>query len=509
MTFPVSAQSYEGLLQGAGFGLFRATTSGEFLDVNAALARMLGYADVAELAKADLRGDVFLDASEFERLVAVAGDNETHEWIETRWKKRDRSPLIVRVALRVAVYPELGRTIEGVADDVTERRRQDELVRRNERLASLGTTLAGVAHELNNPLAAVMGFAQLLLKRDVPEEDRSALETISHEAERSAKIVKDLLLLARQREADRRTPVNMNDVVGYIVRTRRYALETFGISCDLQLDPALPLVCGDRAQLEQVVLNLVSNAEQALRAQSDSRGRATRPDERPRIGVRTRHEDGMAVLDVEDNGPGIPENLHGRIWDPFYTTRGEGEGTGLGLSLVNHIVSDHGGEIAVESSVPSGVKFSVRLPKLSDVNGVLDGDIPARAERALDLLIVASDPVDQRFLTRFLTSRGHAVLAASDVERAERFGLQTTFDAIILDLGADGGEAEGVERDSEREPEAMVQLRRATGCAAARFIIATRSSETAAQLATRIDPLDLVLLKPYDVEQLRRAVEIG
>lgn len=499
MTLPVSVQIYDGLLQRAGFGLFRATTGGEFLDVNAALARMLGYADAADLMKVDLRCDVFLDASEFDRLVATGGDGggETQDWIETRWRKRDGGPLVVRLALHQSTHAEAGSTLEGVAEDVTERLRQEELLRRNERLASLGTTLAGVAHELNNPLAAVMGFAQLLLKRDLAEEDRTALETISHEAERSAKIVKDLLLLARQREVDRRAPVNVNDVVGYIVRTRRYALETYGITCDLQLDPALPLVCGDRAQLEQVVLNLMSNSEQALRAQLDARGQQSLAD-RPRIRVRTRHDDGMAVLDVEDNGPGIPESQQNRIWDPFYTTRGEGEGTGLGLSLVNHIVTEHGGAIAVESSVPAGVRFSVRLPRLSDVNGVFDGDIPAQAERALDLLIVAADAVDQRFVTRFLTSRGHAVLAASDVERARRFGAQTTFDAIILDLGS-----------TEDEPEVMARLRDAPGCAVARFIIAARSAEAAAKLAPKLGALDLVLLKPYDVEQLRRAVEIG
>ena len=497
MTLPLSDQGYEGLLQSAGFGLFRAAIGGELLETNAALARMLGYAGVSELVGVDLRGDVFLDAAEFERLVAGAADREIQEWNETRWKKRDGSPLTVRVVLRVATHPDVGRTVEGVVEDVTERRRQDELVRRNERLASLGTTLAGVAHELNNPLAAVMGFAQLLLKRDLPDEDKNALETISHEAERSAKIVKDLLSLARQREVDRRTPVNVNDVVAYIVRTRRYALETFGITCDLQLDPALPLVCGDRAQLEQVVLNLVSNAEQALRAQLDSRGQPSLGD-RPRIRVRTRHDGDMAVLDVEDNGPGIPESQQGRIWDPFYTTRSDGEGTGLGLSLVNHIIAGHGGAVAVESSLPSGAKFTVRLPKLSDVNGVFDGDIPSHAERALDLLIVAADPVDQRFLTRFLTSRGHAVLAASDVDRARRFGAQTTFDAILLDL-ADGDDV----------PQVMTELRQMDGCASARFIIMARAAEDAARLSTLIAALDLVLLKPYDVEQLRRAVEIG
>ena len=489
--------SYETLLQRAGLGLFRSSEDGRLLNANAALARMLDYADANELLVANLRRDVFLEPAEFDRLLASANDTQILEWTETRWKKRDDSAIMVRVTLRGVRDPDTGVILEGIAEDVTERRRQEELVRRNERLASLGTTLAGVAHELNNPLAAVMGFAQLLLKRELPEEDRTALETISHEAERSAKIVKDLLSLARQREVDRRAPVNLNDVVGYIVRTRRYALETFGISCELRLDPALPLVCGDRAQFEQVVLNLVSNAEQALRAVSDARGQQE-VAERPRIRVRTRRDESCAVLEVEDNGPGIPESAQARIWDPFFTTRVEGEGTGLGLSLVNHIVAEHGGEVAVEKPSPSGVRFVVRLPKLSDVNGVHDADVPDRAERALDLLIVAADPVDQRFLTRFLTSRGHAVLAAADVERAKRFGAQTSFDAVILDL-----------RSADEAPSVMAALRESGGCAAARFIVAAHTAQAAARLATQISAADLVLFKPYDVEQLRRAVEVG
>ena len=492
-----SADGYEALLQRAGLGLFRASVDGTVVDANAALARMLGYADSTALRSANLRRDVFLESEEFDQLLATAGDAEVLEWVETHWRKQDGTPVTVRLTLRQSQHGDHGPRIEGIVEDVTERRRQEELLRRNERLASLGTTLAGVAHELNNPLAAVMGFAQLLLKREWPEEDRTALETISHEAERSAKIVKDLLSLARQREVDRRAPVNLNDVVGYIVRTRRYALETFGIACELKLDPLLPLVCGDRAQLEQVVLNLVSNAEQALRAEADKRD-AQAPAERPMIRVRTQRDAEMAVLEVEDNGPGIPENNHSRIWDPFFTTRTEGEGTGLGLSLVNHIVAEHAGEIAVETSAPAGVKFIVRLPIASEGESAPESNALNRAERALDILVVGSDPSDQRFLQRFLRSRGHAVLAAADAERARRLGAQTTFDAVVLDLGAEGD-----------APLVMAELREAKGCAAARFVLAAHNADAASSFAAQVGSGEIVLLKPYDVEQLRRAVEVG
>ena len=212
---------YASLVERIGYGVYRSTPDGRFLEVNSLLVAMLGYSRADELFDLDLAKDVYLDPNERARLVERPS-SAFPEWIATQWKRRDGSGITVRLSVR-RVLDENGdlEAFDGIVEDVTERRRHDELLRRSERMASLGTTLAGVAHELNNPLAAIMGFTQLLLRKPWPTEDRAALETINHEAIRSAAIVKDLLSMTRKRDAERRVATDVNDIVGYIARTRR------------------------------------------------------------------------------------------------------------------------------------------------------------------------------------------------------------------------------------------------------------------------------------------------
>ncbi|MGE5102693.1 MAG: two-component system sensor histidine kinase NtrB, partial [Deltaproteobacteria bacterium] len=401
---------YQALIERAGYGVYRSSADGRFIDVNLGLATMLGYRAPADLLGLELARDIYFDPDERDRLRHRVTGTGLPEWAETRWKRRDGSPIVVRLAVRPILGPS-GKVdyYDGLVEDLTERQRHDELLRRNERMATLGTTLAGVAHELNNPLAAIIGFSQLLLKKSWSEDDRAALEAINHEAIRSATIVKDLLAVSRRRGGERKVPSNLNDIVGYIARTRRYALETNGIGCLLELDPAMPTVSGDRAQLEQVVLNLVNNAEQALRPRADA-------DHGPvvaNVTIRTRYENQQAILEVEDNGPGIPEGVRAHIWDPFWTTKSEGGGTGLGLTVVHGIVADHGGTIALETAPGSGARFVVRLPVIS---GESVDEASGHASRPLDVLIVDPGASDLLFVERLLTSRGHAVINAGSVE---------------------------------------------------------------------------------------------
>ena len=482
-----SEARYGALVDRAGYGVYRSSEEGQLVDANSALATMLGYRDPSDLLGLNLIRDIYADPD------TGAPHRQTSasfaDWVDARWKRRDGSPITVRLSMRPIIGP-AGQIefVDGLVEDVTDRQRHDELLRRNERMATLGTTLAGVAHELNNPLAAIIGFSQLLLKKSWTADDRAALEAINHEAIRSATIVRDLLSLTRGREGARRAPVNLNQIIVYIVRTRRYALETTGIGCVLDLDSALPMVTGDPTQLEQVLLNLMNNAEQALRPCVD----ADHGPSAAHIAIRTRCENQEVILEVEDNGPGIPHESRAHIWDPFWTTKDEGSGTGLGLTVVHGIIADHGGTISLESAPGFGARFVVRLPAIPDPR-ISDA---SRAIRPLDVLIVDPGASDLVFVERFLTSRGHAVINAANGELAVRLAGQTTFDAVVCAAGL---------FDHDGLPIASI-LRSTPGCARARFVLSSRGLPGATQPHGVTDG-SAFIAHPYDVEELRRLIE--
>jgi two-component system NtrC family sensor kinase len=478
---------YSSLVERIGYGAYRSSPDGRFLEVNSTLVAMLGYSSADELRELDLASDVYFDPGERERL--MERPRSAPEWVATQWRRRDGSAITVRLSVR-RVLDATGtiESYDGVVEDVTERRRHDELLRRSERMASLGTTLAGVAHELNNPLAAIMGFTQLLLRKPWPSEDRAALETINHEAIRSAAIVKDLLSMTRKRDAERRVATDINDIVGYIARTRRYALETAGIGCSVDLQPALPPVYGDRAQLEQVVLNLLSNAEHALASVDAREARVA-----PCISIRTRQSRDQILIEIHDNGPGIPESAQSRIWDPFWTTKDEGEGTGLGLAVVHGIVVDHGGTICVESTPTTGARFIVSLPIASET---VAAQPAGQATRPLDVLVVDPGASDLMFVERFLTARGHAVVNAGSGELALRLASQTSFDAVLCD-------ARLVGRDGATIASA---LRATTGCFTARFVLSMPEQIDGRPIPLTVEGA-MMVARPYDVEELRRLIE--
>jgi two-component system, NtrC family, sensor kinase len=507
-----SEERYRSLISRAVYGIFRSSTDGHFLEANPALVGMLGYGSVDELLAIDIPSALYIDPADRAAIVARLITEDLDDWVEVRWRRHDGTPIMVRLSARAARAAD-GRILyyEGIAEDVTSRARHEEMLRRSERMASLGHTLAGVAHELNNPLAAVCGFAQLMLQRRRDRDDRSALETMLHEATRAGRIVKDLLTFARRQDAERHIPLQVNETVSYILSSQQYAMETHGIVRDVHLAADLPYVIGSPSQLEQVLVNLLVNARQALED-----GDAARADDRvPTITVRTRQEQDEVVIDIGDNGPGIASDALPRIWDPFFTTKPEGEGTGLGLSVVHGIVTEHGGHIDVESTPSDGTRFTIRLPvvqtRLARISGnselqrleavAVAAEAAPPGERAahpLDLLIVDDERAILEFLTRYFASRGHAVVATHDGAHALRLAAQSPFDVVVCDLRMPGLDGREVVR----------RMRAIPGCERTRYVISTGDSvsSNARDAIAGIDAA-AVVDKPYEIELLRRAVE--
>jgi two-component system NtrC family sensor kinase len=313
--------------------------------------------------------------------------------------------------------------------DITEQHVLQQKLLQSEKLSALGEMISGVAHELNNPLAAVMGYAQLLDSGVIADETRpEKIRTIHREAFRCQRIVQNLLSFARNQNPERR-PTDLNDAARAVVRLLEYSLRVEDIETAMDLSPDLPAVMGDSHQLQQVLLNLVNNAHHALQEV-----------ERPRrLGIRTTERDGRVVVEVEDNGPGIPPDKLGKVFDPFFSTKALGKGTGLGLSLAYGCITEHGGEIRVESPPGQGTRFTLELPVSSHAVAETTDD-PARgvrewkAARRRRVLVVDDEPSVAAIIAEVVSSAGHEVQVAHDGEEARRQLQSQAVDLIITDL---------------------------------------------------------------------------
>lgn len=243
---------------------------------------------------------------------------------------------------------------EEVRKKTEEIRRGQEQMIHTEKLASLGRMAAGVAHELNSPLTGIVTFAHLMLQRIPPENkmNREDLEVIIEQAERCSKIIKGLLGFSRALPAEK-SDIRINDTIRHVIDMVKNQAKFHNIKIITNLSPDLPEIKGDASQLQQVYMNLLINAADAM----NDRGEI-------RIATRMIKKDGVDYIEIEftDNGPGIPEEYMGRLFEPFFTTKPVGKGTGLGLSVSHGIVRKHGGHIIVKSKVGEGTTFLIRLP---------------------------------------------------------------------------------------------------------------------------------------------------
>src|SRR5713101_4765529 len=311
-----------------------------------------------------------------------------------------------------------------VFEDQTDRRRLQEQLIQSEKMSAIGQLIAGVAHDLNNPLASVVGFSDFLAEAgEVPPRLAEPLQVIRQEAERAANIVKNLLTFARKQEAERRRNP-FRPVLESTLALLRNQLMAFKVEASLLVEAGVPDVEMIPNQIAQVFVNLVNNAAQAI-ATTGRSGHV-------RITAR-KWLDGVAVT-VSDDGPGISGEIAAHVFEPFFTTKSEGEGTGLGLSICQGIVKEHGGRITLESSPGAGATFTVELPGAPRQSKSQEAPAALAPGTPLRILIVDDEPHILHYMRATLESWGHRVDVASDGSQALKRALTQPFDVIICDL---------------------------------------------------------------------------
>jgi PAS domain S-box-containing protein len=428
------------LLESVECGILLFGPEGDLWAVNDRFAEILG-----------LEPERLRELNHLEQIVQkVAGQLAHGETVAARWRQQFRSGEAFWDELEVAkpekkiveryarpVLDPYKRTVAWleILRDITERRQMELRLLHTERLAALGQMLSGVAHELNNALTSVFGYAQLVRKRTRGFEWEAEARHILEEGERARRIVRNLLLFARGGKGER-APVSLNEIVQRTLEIRAYELRLENISVECDLQEQLPQAMADAAQMQQALLNLIVNAEQAIRQTRES----------GHIWVRTRRLSADRVcVEVADDGPGVPPEVILRIFDPFFTTKPAGVGTGLGLSILYGIVHQHGGEVSVEKRPGGGAVFRVQLPGIATSPSGIERPyvIHASSERvralpekvqARRILVVEDEPTVAQLIADVLGEEGHLVDTVLDSRQGLNLVRARCYDLVICDL---------------------------------------------------------------------------
>jgi PAS domain S-box-containing protein len=360
-----SEAQFRTMFEEAAIGIALVDMSGIPIKINPALQRMFGYTkeELSSIALTEYihPSDAQTEAGLFRAVGAGARD---HYRVEKRFTRKDgRSIWGYQTISPVKDSEGNPRFAIAMIEDITERKQAEDERQRMEqqlqltgRLAAVGELAAGVAHELNNPLAAVQAYAQFLTsRRNLDETIKSDLDTIYKEAQRASRITSNLLSFAR-RHMPEKSLISINDTIDRSLELHAYRLRVNNIEIETKLSPDLPMTMADFHQIQQVFVNLITNAEQAM---TEARGQG-------KLIVRSRKVGDMIEATFTDDGPGISEDDLTRIFDPFFTTKDVGKGTGLGLSICYGIVQDHGGQLYATSGLGKGTTFVLRLPVVTE-----------------------------------------------------------------------------------------------------------------------------------------------
>ncbi len=424
-----SEEQYRAMFDASIDGLALWNAEGRIVDVNPALWRMHGYTreEFLMLPHRQLVHPSCHPAFD-DILRAVAASKPFHAEVSDLRKDGSEFELEVHgVPMRYRGEPH----VLTIARDISEKKRvaeelarQREALYHREKLAALGSLLAGVAHELNNPLSVVMARAVLLEESEHPPTRVAALK-IRTAAERCARIVRTFLAMARQRRPER-APVAINDVLEAALEVLSYGLRSTGVEVVLDLAAELPLISADADQLHQVFMNLIVNAQQSLQDQ--------RPPRRLRLASRLDTGGNAIRVVIADNGPGVSEAIRARIFDPYFTTKPMGIGIGIGLSVSLGLVEAHGGTLAVECPQEGGAVFAVMLP-VGSVDSAESKEVPVpQAATPRSVLVVDDESEIRETLAEILSLDGHRVETAASGREALARLSSARYDAIITDI---------------------------------------------------------------------------
>jgi signal transduction histidine kinase/ActR/RegA family two-component response regulator len=489
------------LIESVACGVLLFGTNGELSSANERMAEMLRIEKGGLERFANFETLVSHLAPRFADSEAVAArwrnrfEGEEASWDELELLRPER-----RILERFArpVVDGSGRRLGWleVYRDVTTQRLIEKKLLHLERMAAIGQMVSGVAHELNNPLTSVLGFAQLLLTRRSGSQRDSDIQSIVQAAQRASRIAKNLLLISREAEPER-LPVDLNEIVERTLALRSYELRLENIEVTTNFSRHLPPLLADAGQLQQVLLNLIINAEQAIQQKQD----------KGHILLRTSliSADLMA-FQVTDDGPGIAPEPLSHIFDPFFTTKPPGVGTGLGLSIVYGIVHEHGGEVFVDSREGAGATFTVELPVAKSLGSMLPEKSPSAGARDFSMeagfargkiLVVEDEPTVARLIADVLRDEGHPVDTVLDSREGLHLVRSKTYDLIICDLRMPHIDGRGFYRELVRQgslPEQRLVF--VTGD--------TLSPNTVKFLKSSGVPY---LAKPFRVEELKEVVQ--
>ncbi len=413
-----SEQRYRSFVERAAHGIYRASPEGRFLEVNPALVRMLGYGSSREVLGLDIGRDVFEDPRQRQRLLRQVRDGKYRTGIEVRWKQRDESIIDVRLS-GTAIYDAQGHFeyVEMFAEDVTEHQSLLAQLRQVQKTELLGQWTGGIAHDFNNILTVIMTNAELVGSALHPEQQdlREELDGLRGAAVRGTLLVRKLLGFAKRGRI--KETVDFQRTLSDLIETvRRLLPET--IEVELHHGGRLPKVRADAGVVEQILLNLATNARDAMegggRLVFETSTRTVQAEDLPEEGWGTPGT--YVCIAVRDNGIGMDAKTQKQVFEPFFTTKEPGAGTGLGLAMVDGLMKQHDGFVNIESTLGAGTEVTVYFPVTDRVDAEPEAPKAAPAPRggSETLLIVEDEEAIRRATKRLLERQGYTVLLAAD-----------------------------------------------------------------------------------------------